>query len=170
MIQIQAMTTVPHKRNKFKEELSNVFRLVYGLLMRLGSMYLPGVLTINSTDLTLNLKNLKANNGGRLTQLVKEITRKKTPDEFYSLVGTILNMFSDIVRVAFIPHTFDANKDKEIENKEDYSTSHVNTNNNGKNLFLPWPIHTMPRLLVKYCHIACAVIGMVYLNNLYITA
>ena len=158
MIQIQAMTTVPHERNKFIEELCQMFFDLFTDYWRLGSMYLTGVLTINSTDLTLNLKNLKANNGGGLTQLVKEITRKKTTDEFYSLVGTILNTFSDIVRAAFIPHTFDANKDKEAENKEDDATSHVNTNNSGKNLFLPWPIQHDAKIIsqiLPHCLRSC---------------
>jgi hypothetical protein len=94
--------TVHHERNKFIEELCQMFFDFFTDYWRLGSMNLQGGLTINPTDLTLNLKSSQ-----QLGLLVMEITRKKTPDEFYSLVGTILNTFSDIVRAAFIPHTFE---------------------------------------------------------------
>ena len=157
MIQIQAMTTVPHERNKFIEELCQMFFDLFTDYWRLGSMYLSGALTINPTDLTLNLKTNATTNAktSGLQQLLKEITRKKTPDEFYSLVGTILNTFSDIVRAAFIPHTFDTNKYK--ENKDDPS-SNANGHNANRNLFLPWPIQHDAKIIsqiLPHCLRSC---------------
>ena len=155
MIQIQAMTTVPHERNKFIEELCQMFFDLFTDYWRLGSMYLQGNLTINPTDLTLNLKSSQ-----QLTLLVKEITRKKTPDEFYSLVGTILNTFSDIVRAAFIPHTFETTTTTTTANAGDAANDENNTNIGGsnKNLFLPWPIQHDAKIIsqiLPHCLRSC---------------
>ena len=164
------MTTVPHERNKFIEELCQMFFDLFTDYWRLGSMYLTGVLTINPTDLTLNLKS---NSSSQLALLVKEITRKKTPDEFYSLVGTILNTFSDIVRAAFIPHTFETTTTTTVvaaskqegaitSNAGDAAAVDDDTNSGGssssKNLFLPWPIQHDAKIIsqiLPHCLRSC---------------
>lgn len=105
---IQAMTQVPHERNKFIEELCEMFFDIFTDYWKLGSMYLN------------NLQTSASNN--------KKSAQKRdthTSDDYYALVSEILTTFSNIVRAAFIPHTFNqqANNDK-INN----------------NLLLAWPI------------------------------
>ena len=155
MIQIQAMTTVPHERNKFIEELCQMFFDLFTDYWRLGNMYLQGRLTIKATDLTLNLKS-----SHQLALLVKEITRKKTPDEFYSLVGTILNTFSDIVRAAFIPHIFETTTttnagDAAVASNDDNNTKSGSSN---INLFLPLPVQHVAKIIsqiLPHCLRSC---------------
>ena len=154
MKKIQAMSTVSHERNKFIEELCQMFFDFFTDYWRLGSMNLQGGLTINPTDLTLNLKSSQ-----QLGLLVMEITRKKTPDEFYSLVGTILNTFSDIVRAAFIPHTFETTTTT-TANAGDAANDDNNTNSgsSNKNLFLPWPIQHVAKIIsqiLPHCLRSC---------------
>jgi hypothetical protein len=47
-------------------------------------------------------------------------------DDVYALVGELLGTFTNIVRAAFIPHTF---KEKQASEED-----------KAKSLFLPWPI------------------------------
>ena len=121
------MTPVPQERNKFIEVLCQNLFDFFTDFWRLGSMYLSNALTVNSADLAgLSAHKLKANR--ELAAIVGEMTRRKTHDEFYVLVGSILTTFNDIVRAAFIPHTFQqADKEKTAANT-------------ASNLFLPWPI------------------------------
>ena len=112
---VQAMTTVPHERNKFIEELCQMFFDIFTDYWRLGTMYLNNLLTLPTTN--AKKKNLSEN--------------KHTSDEYYALVAEILNTFSDIVRAAFIPHTFSQTKEqKQSDDKMDAN----------KSLLLPWPI------------------------------
>ena len=112
---VQAMTTVPHERNKFIEELCQMFFDIFTDYWRLGTMYLNNLLTLPTTN--AKKKTLSEN--------------KHTSDEYYALVAEILNTFSDIVRGAFIPHTFSQTKEqKQSDDKMDAN----------KSLLLPWPI------------------------------
>jgi hypothetical protein len=156
MIQIQANTSddgASRAQQVYRRVVSNVFRLVHGHLA-LGQHVLTRRLTINATYLTLNLKSSQ-----QLALLVKEITRKKTPDEFYSLVGTILITFSDIVRAAFIPHTFETTTTT-TANADDAANDDNNTNSgsSNKNLFLPWPIQHVAKIIsqiLPHCLRSC---------------
>lgn len=107
------MTPIPQERNKFIEELCQIFFDVFSDYWRLGTMYFSNMLTLPNVD------NLKSN------KLHKQLMH--TPDEFYTLVSDILVTFSDIVRAAFIPHTFKSN-------------GNGGGNGSQANLFLPWPI------------------------------
>ncbi|CAF0899139.1 unnamed protein product [Brachionus calyciflorus] len=82
---IQVMTQIPHERNKFIEELCQMFFDIFTDYWRLGSMYLGNL--FNNLPSTNN-DSIKAN-------------------EYHGLVGEILETFCNIVRAAFIPHTFD---------------------------------------------------------------
>jgi hypothetical protein len=110
---IQAMTPLPQERNKFIEELCELFFDIFTDYWRLGSMYLNNLLTLPT-------------NNRKPTKQVK----KHTPDDFYALVSEILTTFSNIVRAAFIPHTF----------KQANESSSPADKSNLKNLSLAWPI------------------------------
>ena len=116
-IKIQAMTTIPHERNKFIEELCEMFFDIFTDYWRLGTMYIN------------NMLNLPAN-GNKKTLSAKSNKMHHSADDFYSLVAEILKTFSDIVRAAFIPHTF----------KQQNSTNNPESEKNTKSLLLAWPI------------------------------
>ena len=160
------MTTVPQERNKFIEELCQTFFDLFTDYWRLGNMYLNSMLTINRTDITIDAKAMgkEKSNFAILVPLIKEITRKKTPDEFFSLVGGILNTFSDIVRAAFIPHTFDKEKDKDKE--KDESTANTGGGDSvssqksitARTLFVPWPVQHDAKIIsqiLPHCLRSC---------------
>ena len=159
---IQAMTQVPHERNKFIEELCQTFFDLFTDYWRLGTMYLNNLLTISRTDITAELKS---NNS--LSLLVKEITRKKTPDDFYGLVGNILTTFSDIVRAAFIPHTFSQDKEKDSaqSDADTSSSSSANTSTSARTLFMPWPIQHDAKIIsqiLPHCLRSCRLVDLAY--------
>lgn len=110
------MTPVPQERNKFIEELCQMFFDIFSDYWKLGSMCLSS--TNSSNTIPSKQRGSKSNTN----------TVVKTYDDFYALVNEILTTFSDIVRAAFIPHTF-----KQLDVKEESSSS-------AKNLFHPWPI------------------------------
>ncbi len=103
------MTTVPHERNKFIEELCQMVFDIFSDYWRLSTMYLNNVLTIPT-----NTKNQQP---------------EHSSEEVYALGGELLTTFTNIVRAAFIPHTFKENQ-KQSADEEAKS----------KSLFLPWPI------------------------------
>ena len=105
-LKIQAMTPIPHERNKFIEELCAKFFDIFSDYWRLGLMFC-------NNQLSSGEKTKSANHSA---------------DEFYALVADILKTFSDIVRAAFIPHTF---KQVNSSNEAEKST---------KSLLLAWPI------------------------------
>lgn len=116
---IQAMTPIPHERNKFIEELCQMFFDIFTDYWRLGSMYLSNFLTLQ----------VNTNSSKKATKM----SSNQTPEDFYKLVGEILETFCNIVRAAFIPHTFE----QSAALGEKLSTD---KNANSKNLLLPWPI------------------------------
>ncbi|RNA27974.1 Exocyst complex component 2 [Brachionus plicatilis] len=77
---VHSMSQVPHERNRFIEELCQMFFDIFTDYWRLGAMYLNNVFA------------------GAVT---------KPAVEYYALVDHILEVFCNIVRAAFIPHTFD---------------------------------------------------------------
>lgn len=101
---IQAMTSLPHERNRFIEELCEMFFDIFTDYWRLGTMYLNNMLTSS-----------------------KEVSSQKvyTAEDFYSLVGEILHTFTNIIRAAFIPHTF---KQQSVDGDK------------AKSLLTAWPI------------------------------
>lgn len=109
---IQAMTPIPKERNKFIEELCQMFFDIFSDYWRLGTICLSSAATV--------------------PQKKSSKHEVKTFDDFYTLIGEILITFSDIVRAAFIPHTFkpDANE----------ATTTATEKSNVKSLFHPWPI------------------------------
>jgi hypothetical protein len=114
---IQAMTPVPHERNKFIEELCEMFFDIFSDYWRLGTMFLNNLLTVNNSK----QKNTSKNSDSLSTSSAKV----HTSENYYELVAEILSTFSDIIRAAFIPHTFN--------NQTDSTTEKTN-------LLLPWPI------------------------------
>lgn len=112
---IQSMTPIPQERNKFIEELCQMFFDIFSDYWKLGSMCL------GNTNLTSALPNKPRGSKTNSTPV-------KTFDDFYALVHEILITFCDIVRAAFIPHTF-----KQGDTKDEPSSL-------SKNLFHPWPI------------------------------
>lgn len=116
-IKIQAMSTIPHERNKFIEELCEMFFDIFTDYWRLGTMYINNMLNLPMND---NKKSIST----------KSNQMQHSADDFYALVAEILKTFSDIVRAAFIPHTF----------KQPNSTSNSDSDKNTKSLLLAWPI------------------------------
>jgi hypothetical protein len=106
---VQLMTSLPHERNKFIEELCEMFFDIFTDYWRLGTMYLNNMLT-NNKDLDTKSKKQKMHGS----------------EEFYELVSEILVTFTNIIRGAFIPHTF-----KQQQNIDSEKT---------KSLLTPWPI------------------------------
>lgn len=77
---------------------------------RLGQMYLNNSLKFN---------------GNRKTKI-----KEHTSDEFYTLVAEILSTFSNIIRAAFIPHTF----------KQQNIAVDSSSEKTSKSLIMSWPI------------------------------
>lgn len=111
---IQAMTPIPHERNKFIEELCQRFFDVFTDYWRLGSMHMNNLFVVANPS----KKNSK-------------LQKMHTPEEFYKLVGEILDTFCNIIRAAFIPHTFEQSTEKNSGDEKMSSNT---------NLLLPWPI------------------------------
>ncbi len=103
---IQAMTALPHERNKFIEEMCQMFYDIFSDYWRLGTMFMNNVLTSPSQ------KN------------------SPTSDDYYGLVSEILSTFTNIIRAAFIPHTF---------NQQNISVDGTEKSG-GKSLIMSWPI------------------------------
>lgn len=113
---IQAMTLIPQERNKFIEELCQLFFDIFSDYWKLGSMFLSSSNLVNPIP-------------GKQRSKTSSNVVVKTYDDFYALVNQILTTFCDIVRAAFIPHTFK----QTAEDKDENSSSN-------NNLFHPWPI------------------------------
>lgn len=118
---VKAMTTVPHERNKFIEELCQLFFDHFSDYWRLSVMYMSNALSLPTTG-------VRSARGERASQ--SSLVKQHSSDEVYALVSEILTTFTNIVRGAFIPHTF------KKEQKEDTSSS---TAGGGKSLFQSWP-------------------------------
>ncbi len=107
---VQAMTLLPHERNKFIEELCEMFYDIFTDYWRLGLMYLNNLLEPNKSN-SKESKN-KVHSG----------------EDFYALVAEIMTTFTNIIRAAFIPHTFQQNENVEAGSDK------------AKSLLNSWPI------------------------------
>jgi len=105
------MTSLPHERNKFIEELCEMFFDIFTDYWRLGTMYLNNLLD-NNKDLDIKSKQQKMHSS----------------EEFYALVSEILVTFTNIIRGAFIPQTF--------KNQQNVANDSEKT----KSLLTSWPI------------------------------
>ena len=105
-VKVHAMSQVPHERNRFIEELCQMFFDIFTDYWRLGTMYLNNM----------------------FPSLQKDKTKRSA--EYYELIDQILATFCNIVRAAFIPHTF---------NKTDNSDSNSN--------WLEWPIQQDAKII-----------------------
>lgn len=115
------MSQLPHERNKFIEELCEMFYDIFTDYWRLGTMYLNNLLTLpNESEKKSKLFKPNAN------------VELHSSDEFYALVGEILTTFSNIVRAAFISHTLNQATTSSSEQNQ-LTPAH-------KNLLLAWPI------------------------------
>lgn len=127
---IQAMTPVPQERNKFIEELCQMFFDIFSDYWKLGSMCL--------SNMNMPVVPQKSRSSGKGQTAVAVVggnaaDSAKTFDDFYTLVSEILTTFSDIVRAAFIPHTFRQGDGEGESTNDDKMVS-------GRALFQAWPI------------------------------
>jgi hypothetical protein len=125
---IHAMTTVPHERNKFIEELCQMFFDIFSDYWRLSTMYLNNMLTLPEQNTSTTPKGKTGGSGGGSDTFA---LMKHSPDDVYVLVSEILQTFTNIVRAAFIPHTFNSKKQQKGSDESE---------DKNKNLFTPWPI------------------------------
>lgn len=135
---IQAMTALPHERNKFIEELCQMFFDIFSDYWRLGAMYMNNMLTFNA-------------NQTKKQPVAQE--KQHTSDDYYALVAEILNTFSNIIRAAFIPHTF----------KQQNITVDSNSEKSGKSLIMSWPIKHDAKIIsqiLPHCLRVCRMCAM----------
>ena len=124
------MTPVPQERNKFIEELCQMFFDIFSDYWKLGSMCLSNM------NMSVVPQKSRSSGKGQTTVAVvggSAANSTKTFDDFYSLVSEILTTFSDIVRAAFIPHTFRQADGEGESSNDDKMVS-------GRALFQAWPI------------------------------
>lgn len=127
---IQAMSALPHERNKFIEEMCQMFFDIFSDYWRLGSMYMNNSLTNSSQK------------------------KKHTSDDYYALVAEILSTFTNIIRAAFIPHTF---KQQNITVKAGAE------NAGGKSLIMSWPIKHDAKIIsqiLPHCLRVCRLVAL----------
>ncbi len=116
---------------------------------RLGQMFLSNALNFNANESKQQQQQSK--------QQKKPMTEKAhTSDDYYALVAEILNTFTNIIRAAFIPHTFKQNIAGVTGGSEKASA---------KSLIMSWPIKHDAKIIsqiLPHCLRICRLVKLIF--------
>jgi len=107
---------------------------------------------------SLNFNNNETKQQQKQQQQNKNMSGKMpTSDDFYALVADILTTFTNIIRAAFIPHTFKQKNMSESGGSEKAES--------GKSLIMSWPIKHDAKIIsqiLPHCLRICRSVGTIF--------